>query len=101
MKNLTTWAAERNTGTSRRHLIVLKHRRAIHNHKTNPYWKLVRLVESRLIRDRVLVEDDQVRRESLSNQTTIAKSKCLRRQRRHFPNRVLQRDQLQLAHITP
>jgi hypothetical protein len=61
-------------------LIVLEHWRAIHDHKTDPHRKLVRLIERRLIEDRVVVENHQVRREAFANQTAIAKAKRLRRQ---------------------
>ena len=55
-------------------LIVLHHGRAIYDHVTNTQRKLVRLVERRLIDDRVLIEDHDVSREAFANQSTIAKS---------------------------
>ncbi len=81
------------------HLIVLKHRRAIYDHVTDAQRKLVRLVECRLIDDRVLVEDHDVSREAFANQSAIAKPKRLRRQRSHLSDRIFERDQFQLANV--
>ena len=50
-------------------MIVLEHRRAIHDHETDPHRKLVRLIKRRLIEDRVVVENHKVRRKTFANQT--------------------------------
>src|ERR1051325_8581334 len=83
-------AAQRDAGSSGRHLIVFQHGRAVHDHVTDTQRKLVRFVEGRLIDDRVLVEDHEVSRKAFANQTAIAKAERLRREGSHFPDRVLE-----------
>jgi len=50
--------------------------------------------------DRVFVKNHKVGRKAFANQTTIAEPKRLRRQRSHFPDRILERDQFQLTNVS-
>ena len=80
-------------------VIIRKDQSAIYKHVANANRKLMRLIIRGSIKDRVLIKDHDVCRKAFANQATVAEPKGLRRQRRHFPDRILERNQLQLAHV--
>src|SRR5215213_1856589 len=92
-------AAESDARTSLSHLIVFQNRRAIYKHVADTKWKLVRPIERSLIDDRVFIEDHDVSRKAFANQPAIAKTKRLRGQRSHLPDRILERNQFQLTNV--
>src|SRR5687767_9667449 len=58
------------------------------------------LFERRLIADPRLIEDHEVGREAFADLTAIPEIEGLGRQGSHLPDRVLERDDLQLANVT-
>src|SRR5688500_7741142 len=58
------------------------------------------LFERRLIANLRLVEDHKVGRKTLSDLTAVAEIERLGGQGSHLPDRVLERDDLQLANVT-
>src|SRR6185437_6704612 len=74
---------------------------SIHEYILYSLGQLVRPVVRRTVDHRLRIEHHHVREETSAKLSALAQSEPVSWQRRHLPNRILQREQLLLANVSP
>src|SRR5262245_47327961 len=93
-------AVENASRTSRGHLAVLERNLPIDDDLRDPFGILMGFLEGRKIPHRERVENRDVGLHSLAQHAAIRKPAPLRRKRGHLADRFLERNRLELSHVT-
>src|SRR5689334_491331 len=73
----------------------------VHKHTLHTFRQRLGVLKRRAIDDSFRIEHNEIRLETGTNQSTIAESESLRRQRGHLSDRFRQRQPVKLANVPP
>src|SRR5689334_7924499 len=93
------WASQCTTRQGISNLTTVKNRHAIDEHEADSRRNLRRVLVSRVVDDGIRIKDRDVGKHTRFEHPAIVDADALCGERRHLPNRKLQRDHGVLAHV--